>query len=194
MYFCLASVSEPQFIIVFHNVPTLPTARPSHKHSNIQYQFLSILPSPDPHNKHSNIQYQFLSILPSPDPHNKHSNIQYQSLSILPFPDPHNKHSNIHYHFLLSLHITAARHAIKTDCGVGVAVVGNTCVYILKFKLPKYHSRCCQNSFVFSLYTVPTVQSQTFINHTPSLFSSQFSPASSKSTLTQHLPSLVQTL
>jgi RNase P/RNase MRP subunit p29 len=49
----------------------------------------------------------------------------------LPSPDPHNKHSNIHYHFLLSLHITAARHANKTDCGVGVAVVDNTCCYIL---------------------------------------------------------------
>jgi len=32
------------------------------------------------------------------------------------------------------------------------------------------------------------------VNHTPSLFSSQFSPASSLSTFTQHLPSLVQTL
>ena len=59
------------------------------KHSNIQYQFLSILPSPDPHNKHSIIQYQFLSILPSPDPHNKHSIIQYQFLTILPSPNPH---------------------------------------------------------------------------------------------------------
>jgi len=77
------------------------------------------LPSPGPHNKHSNIQYQFLSISPSPDPHNTDSKIQYQFLSIFPSPDPSNKHSNIHYHFLLSLHITAARHDNKTDCGVG---------------------------------------------------------------------------
>jgi len=27
--------------------------------------------------------------------------------------------------------ITAACHAVKTDCGVGVAVVGNTCYNIL---------------------------------------------------------------
>jgi hypothetical protein len=29
--------------------------------------------------------------------------------------------------FPVSLQITAARHAIKTDCGVGVAAVGNLC-------------------------------------------------------------------
>jgi len=131
--------------IQYQFLSILPSPDPHNQHSNIQYQFLSILPSPDPHNKHSNIQYQFLSILPSPDPHNKHSNIQYQFFSLLPSPDPHNKHSNIHYHFLLSLHITAARHANKTDCGVAVAVVGNTCCYILK--LPKYHSRCYQQQF-----------------------------------------------
>jgi len=50
------------------------------------------------------------------------------------------------------------------------------------------------SSFVLSLYTVPTVQSQTAINHILSLFSSQFSSSSSLSTFTQHLPSLVQTL
>jgi hypothetical protein len=43
-----------------------------------------------------------------------------------------NKHSNIQYHSLsLSLQITAARHAIKTDRGVSVAAVSNTCSYIL---------------------------------------------------------------
>jgi len=29
------------------------------------------------------------------------------------------------------VHITAARHAIKSDCGVGVAAFGNTCFIIL---------------------------------------------------------------
>ena len=32
---------------------------------------------------------------------------------------------------LLSVQITAARHDIKTDCGVGVAAVGNSCCDIL---------------------------------------------------------------
>jgi len=50
------------------------------------------------------------------------------------------------------------------------------------------------NSFVLSLYTVPTVQSQTAINHTLSQFTSLAFPASSLSTLPQHLPSIVQPL
>ncbi len=45
-------------------------------------------------------------------------------------PGPHNKHSNIQYQFL-SVQITAARHAIKTDCGVGVTAFCNTCCDIL---------------------------------------------------------------
>ena len=44
-----------------------------------------------PHNKHSNIQYQFLSILYSPDPHNKQRNIQYHFISILLSPEPHKR-------------------------------------------------------------------------------------------------------
>ena len=49
-----------------------------------------------------------------------------------PSPSPHNKHSNVQIPFLsLPVQVTGARHAIKTDCGVGVAAVGNTCYYIL---------------------------------------------------------------
>ena len=29
------------------------------------------------------------------------------------------------------MQITTARHAVKTDCGIGVADVGNTCFHIL---------------------------------------------------------------
>ena len=47
-----------------------------------------------------------------------------------PPPGPHNKHSNIQFQFLC-VQITAARHAIKTDCDVGVTAVGNTCSDIL---------------------------------------------------------------
>jgi len=46
------------------------------------------------------------------------------------YPCPQNKHNSIHYQsppLSLSLQITTALHAIQTDCGVGVAVVGNTC-------------------------------------------------------------------
>ena len=42
-----------------------------------------------------------------------------------PPPCPHNNHSNAQLHFL-SVQITAARHAVKTDCGVGVTAVGYT--------------------------------------------------------------------
>jgi len=42
-----------------------------------------------------------------------------------PPPCPHNKHSNVQLHFL-SVQITAARHAIKTDRAVGVTAVGYT--------------------------------------------------------------------
>jgi len=47
-----------------------------------------------------------------------------------PSPRPHNKHSNVQLQFL-SLKVTAARHAIKTNCGVGVAAVGYSCCDIL---------------------------------------------------------------
>ena len=56
-------------------------------------------------------------------------------------------------------------------------------------KWPKHYTRCCKQQ-LFSNFTVPTVQSQTAINHTLSLFSSLASPASSLFTLTQHLLSL----
>ena len=49
---------------------------------------------------------------------------------VLSFPCPHNKQSNVQLQFL-SVQITAARHAIKTDCGVGVAAGGYTCCDIL---------------------------------------------------------------
>jgi hypothetical protein len=45
---------------------------------------------------------------------------------------PHNKHSTYHAVAVpVSTQITATRHAIKTDCGVGVAAGGNTCSDIL---------------------------------------------------------------
>jgi hypothetical protein len=80
-------------------------------------------PPPDHHNKHSNIQYQFLSIYPPPDTHkNKEifstsSSLYYQqpdnhkktelfSISFSLYyqqPEPHNKNSNVHYQFLSTL-------------------------------------------------------------------------------------------
>ena len=42
-----------------------------------------------------------------------------------PPPCPHNNHSNVELHFL-SVQITTARHAVKTDCAVGVTAVGYT--------------------------------------------------------------------
>ena len=140
---CEVGASLPQFTVALHNVSKLPSPDLQNKHSNFQYQFLSISPFLDAHKNHSNIQYQFLSTLPSPDPNKKRSNIQYQFLSIFPSPDPHNKHSNIQYHFL-SLQIRTTRLAIKNDCVVGVTAVGYTCSCILKLKLTKYHSRCSQ--------------------------------------------------
>ena len=47
-----------------------------------------------------------------------------------PSPCPHNKHNNVQLHFL-SVQITAARHAVKTDCAVGVTAVGYTVCDIL---------------------------------------------------------------
>ena len=49
---------------------------------------------------------------------------------VLSFPCPHNKHSIVQLQFL-SVQITAARHAIKTDCGVGVSAGGYTYCDIL---------------------------------------------------------------
>jgi len=46
-----------------------------------------------------------------------------------PSPRPYNKHNNITA-VPLSVQITT-RHDIKTDCGVGVPAVGNTCSDIL---------------------------------------------------------------
>jgi hypothetical protein len=37
------------------------------------------------------------------------------------------QHANLLTAVILSVQITAARHAIKTDCRVGVGAVGNTC-------------------------------------------------------------------
>jgi len=54
----------------------------------------------------------------SPCPHNKQSNVQLQFFSLS-------------FSFSLSVQITAAGHAIETDCGVGVAAVGNSCRDIL---------------------------------------------------------------
>ena len=52
------------------------------------------------------------------------------NVPVLSFPCPHNKHSTVQLQFL-SVQITAARHAIKTGCGVGVAAVGYTCCDVL---------------------------------------------------------------
>jgi len=43
----------------------------------------------------------------------------------------YNNTVKFNYRFSLSVQITAYRHAIKTDRGVGVAAVGNTCYDIL---------------------------------------------------------------
>jgi hypothetical protein len=51
-----------------------------------------------------------------------------------PSPRPHNKHSDVQLHFLslsLSLQITTLHHAIKTDCGFGVAAANYSCCDIL---------------------------------------------------------------
>jgi len=57
---------------------------------------------------------------------------------------------------------TAAHHAIKTGCGGGGGgAAGYTCCDILKFKLTKYHSRCCRQQIclvtLHSYYSTQTV-------------------------------------
>jgi hypothetical protein len=53
---------------------------------------------------------------------------------VLSFPTSHNKHSNVQLQLLslsLSLQITTLHHAIKTDCGFGVAAANYSCCDIL---------------------------------------------------------------
>jgi len=120
------------------------------------------------------------------------TNIVTFSISVslyCPPPDPHNKHSIIQHQFL-SL-CTSQQLAMPSRLTV---VLVTPAVIFWSSSYQNITAGVANSSFVLSLYTVPTVQSQTAINHTLSLFSSQLSPASSLSTLTQHLPSLVQTL